>query len=83
MAARTRRTSLNDSWKEKIKMTQIINRIQDCAMGDIEMTPVQMKAAEILLKKMIPDLKAIDLNATHEAVDKAEMLKMLAESLPK
>lgn len=63
MAARTTRTNLNESWKEKIKLAQLINRLNDCAMGEVEMTSQQLKATEILLKKIIPDLKGVDLSA--------------------
>ena len=61
MAARTRRTTLNERWREKIKTSQIINRVQKCANGEVELTPVQLKAAEILLKKTMPDLKQSDI----------------------
>lgn len=60
MAARVRKT-LSDSWKEKIKISMIINRLNECATGEVELTTQQIKAAEILLKKVLPDLKSVDM----------------------
>ena len=34
----------------------LINRLQGHAFGEIEMTQTQLKAAEILLRKVAPDL---------------------------
>ena len=62
MAARKNRITLNDKWREKIKTSQIINRVQKCANGEVELTSIQLKAAEILLKKTMPDLKQTDIN---------------------
>lgn len=62
MAARIRKT-LTDSWKEKIKISLIVNRLNECATGNVEMTAQQIKAAEILLKKVLPDLKGVNMSA--------------------
>jgi hypothetical protein len=43
----------------KIQTSQIINRLEKLVNGKIEMTPQQVRAAEILLKKTLPDLQAI------------------------
>lgn len=56
MAARKIHTTLRDEWRQRIKASMLINRLQDHAFGDVEMTPTQLKAAEILLKKVAPDL---------------------------
>jgi hypothetical protein len=65
MAARTRALKLNDRWREKIQITQILNRLNACLRGEIEMTPVQIQAAKILLSKVAPDLTAISGEITH------------------
>ena len=62
MAARISKT-LTEEWKQKIQASNLITHLGKCAVGEIEMTSQQIKAAEILLKKVIPDLKAIDMNA--------------------
>ena len=60
MAARNRRTTLNEKWKENIRTGMLIKRLHDCAEGSVELTPNQIKAAEILLRKSVPDLKAVE-----------------------
>lgn len=47
--------------REKIKTTQLINRLQDHALGEVELSPTQVRAVEILLKKRIPDLASTEL----------------------
>jgi hypothetical protein len=61
MAARKTRTTLNDTWREKIQASQIINRLQKHVNGEIEMSSTQIKAADILLKKIAPDLQKTEM----------------------
>ena len=56
MAARKIHTTLRDDWRQKIKASMLINRLQDHALGEVDISPTQLKAAEILLKKVAPDL---------------------------
>jgi hypothetical protein len=61
MAARKRRTELNDKWREKIAASMLVNRLAEHALSAEEvMTQSQVRAAEILLKKVAPDLKAVE-----------------------
>lgn len=60
MAARTNRTKLDDKWKEKIKAGVILDRLHKHVMDELEMTQSQINAAKILLNKVYPDLKAVD-----------------------
>jgi len=60
MAARTSRTELHEKWRAKIKASMLLNRLRDHALGKVEMTPTQVRAAEILLKKSLPDLQSIE-----------------------
>lgn len=50
---------LTDAWREKIKVSAILNRLNNHALGDEEMTASQIQAAQILLKKTVPDLQSI------------------------
>ena len=59
MAARINKTELSDRWREKIRTSMLINRLQNHVVGRIEMTATQLRAAEILLKKNLPDLQAV------------------------
>jgi len=56
MAARKRRLQLTDAWREKIKAGVIMHRLLSHLEGEIEMSPTQIKAADILLRKIVPDL---------------------------
>ena len=44
------------TWKEKISATTIMNRLVKCVEGTVEMTPSQVRAADIILRKIVPDL---------------------------
>jgi hypothetical protein len=46
----------SDETRERIQAAQLVNQLQDHALGKIEMTRTQIKATEILLKKILPDL---------------------------
>lgn len=62
MAATKRNAMLIEEAREKIKTTQLINRLQDHALGEIEMSQTQIRATEVLLKKRVPDLQAITMS---------------------
>lgn len=56
MAATRRNAMLIEEAREKIRTTQLINRLQDHALGEVDLSPTQVRAVEILLKKRVPDL---------------------------
>lgn len=56
MAARTRRTQLSEEWKEKIRAGVILDRLVKHVNGEIELSNTQVRAADILLKKIVPDV---------------------------
>ena len=56
MAARTRRTQLSEEWKEKIRAGVILDRLVKHVNGEIDMSNTQVRAADILLKKIVPDV---------------------------
>lgn len=60
MAARINRTRLTDKWREKIKASMLLNALADHVFGKREMKASQIKAAEILLRKVMPDLSAVE-----------------------
>lgn len=59
MAATKRNSMLIEEAREKIKTTQLINRLQDHALGTVEMSSTQVRAVEVLLRKRVPDLSAM------------------------
>ena len=60
---------MQDAHRERIQTGALISRLQKNAQGElyspkkepIEMTAGQIKSAEILLKKTLPDLKAVEI----------------------
>jgi hypothetical protein len=60
--ARKNTPFLDDRWRQKIQAAMLINRLNDHAAGRNEMTATQVRAAEILLKKVLPDLAAVEHN---------------------
>ena len=58
MAARNR-PEHNERTRLKIKTTALLNRLQNHALGKCKMTPTQIRAAEITLRKSLPDLQAV------------------------
>ena len=59
MAARKTKLQLTESWREKIRTSMLINRLQNHVLGAVEMSGTQLRAAEILLRKCLPDLQAV------------------------
>lgn len=53
MAARKNKVKLSENWKEKIRTSMILLRLNNHALGEIEMTPTQVDAAKYLLNKII------------------------------
>lgn len=46
--------------RAKIQASHLINILHDCANGVEELKPDRMKAIEILLRKSLPDLSAVE-----------------------
>lgn len=58
MAAR-KHLSHDAKTRERIRTSQLINRLQSYAEGKITLESSQVRAIDILLKKTVPDLSAI------------------------
>jgi hypothetical protein len=52
--------------RQRISITQIVDRLTKHMLGEIEMSVTQLRAAEILLKKVLPDLHESN---SHTTVD--------------
>ena len=50
-----------ESHLEAIQVTKVLNRLIKHVDGEAEMSSTQVRAAEILLRKKLPDLKATEL----------------------
>lgn len=62
MAARTLRPKHTDEVRAKIQASQLINVLQNHALTEgSELSQSRIKAIEILLRKSVPDLSAIQM----------------------
>lgn len=76
MAARKNKGTAEQGWPEqtrsRIQTSMLLNRLADHVVGKVELQPTQVKAAEILLRKVLPDLSAVEGNlnvsVSHEDV---------------
>lgn len=50
--------------RSKIQATQLVKRLTSHALGEVDMTSTQVRAAEILLNKSIASLSSITVEAT-------------------
>lgn len=66
MAARLRLRH-QDEVREKIRASQLVNRLEDHVLGEVEMTSTQVSAALGLLKKCVPDLQAMQVSGDEDA----------------
>lgn len=65
MAAR-KHLSHDQKTREKIQTSQLVNRLTDFVNSKVELSPAQVRAIEVLLKKTLPDLSAITLSGAGE-----------------
>lgn len=61
MAPTKRNAMLIEEARSKIQTTQLVNRLQDHALGKVELSQTQVRSVEILLKKKIPDLSSVSI----------------------
>ena len=54
-------TRQSEMTKNHIQTTQLVKRLQEHALGDLELGQSQIRAIEVLLKKTLPDIKSIEL----------------------
>jgi len=70
MAARTVKVKHDDQTREKIRTSQLLNRLHAYALSEddpqtgrpVELNGTQVKAIEVLLRKSLPDLQSIEGN---------------------
>jgi hypothetical protein len=77
VAARTKRIVHDENTRKKIQTSQIINRLTKHILGTIDLTTSQVRAAEILLNKTLPNLAA-----THNTEETGKTLEEWLNDLP-
>lgn len=77
MAARTTKIRHDDETRAKIQTSQLINRLTDHALGEVKLESTQVKSIEILLRKTLPDLSAVEMSGemNHRHEDWLERLR--------
>lgn len=73
VAARIKNYHIEET-RQKIRVSQLLNRLHNHVDGEVELTATQLRAVEILLKKSLPDLSSIELKG-----DAENPLKMVIE----
>lgn len=69
-----------DDVRRKIQASQLVNVLQDHALGaDGEISISRLKAIEILLRKSLPDLSAIQLDDGKDGPSVAEIVRAFNE----
>ena len=56
----------DEQCRAAIQTTQLVKRLQENALGDLELTAQQQKSIEILLRKTLPDLQSITISGDAE-----------------
>lgn len=85
MAARLRKTH-QDEVRTKIQASQLVNVLQNHALGndESELSQTRLKAIEILLRKSLPDLSATELSGPDggaiQTVSRVELAPMLDDN---
>jgi hypothetical protein len=75
MATTKRNAMLHEEARNKIRTTQLINRLTNHVDGKVEMVATQVTAALGLLRKTLPDLTATELSGeTIQRIASAEPL---------
>jgi len=67
MAARINKPDHDTKTKRLIQASQLLNRLNSFANGEIELTSAQVNAAKVVIGKSIPDLKAIEHSSDSDA----------------
>ncbi len=80
MAARNR-VGLSENTRKRIQTTMIVKRLQDHILGDAEMNATQIRAAEILIKKTLPDLSQMTVDAEVETRELKPLTEEEAKAL--
>ena len=61
MAARLRPMHQDDV-RAKIQTSQLLNRLENHALGTLDLSATQIKAIEVLIRKTLPDLSAVEMS---------------------
>lgn len=69
----------SDTWRESIQASSLLKRLKDHADGKLEkpMDATQIKAAEIILARLVPTLSAVEQTIHEEPASESALLDQL------
>lgn len=68
--------------REKIRGSQLVNRLENHVLDDLELSPTQVTAALGLLRKVVPDLKATEHSGETTIIHKGKPLEFCDSEAP-
>jgi predicted signal transduction protein with EAL and GGDEF domain len=68
MAARRVKIKHDDNTRLKIQASQLINRLTGHAQGTVDLSTTQVRAIEILLRKILPDLSDVKMDVDTQPI---------------
>ena len=66
MAKRINRPGHSERDKLRIRASQLLNRLESCANGKVELSAAQVQAMRIVIGKVVPDLKRVEMTGDPE-----------------
>lgn len=75
LAARKSWQERAETWRDKIGVSNLITALEKHARGEIEMKPTQVKAAQVLLDRVMPTLSASEITKRNETVTPEELIE--------
>lgn len=79
IAARKSWQERAEMWRDKIAVSNLITALEKHAKGEIEMKPTQVKAAQVLLDRVMPTLSASEITKRNETVTPEELIARMRE----
>jgi hypothetical protein len=83
MAARKRKGTKDEPWpeqvRERLRGSMLVNRLTDHVLGKCELQTTQVTAALGLLRKILPDLSAVDANVNATVKQRVVNAQPMAE----
>ena len=79
LAARKSWQERAETWRDKIGVSNLITALEKHTRGEIEMKPTQVKAAQILLDRVMPTLSASEITKRNETVSPEELIARMRE----
>lgn len=80
MAARTNKVELTERWKNGMAATMLLKRLNDHALGKLDLTSEQVRSADVVLKKLVPDLASVE-QTIHDERDNADPMALYSQMI--